>query len=101
MKKTITLGIVLVLLLACVGAVSANLVANGNFEDPALVPDLIKLLGKNIFIQMGGGIHGHPYGTKAGAKAARQAIDAVMQNKSLKEYSKNHKELKLALEHFK
>jgi len=68
---------------------------------PALVPDLIKLLGKNIFIQMGGGIHGHPYGTKAGAKAARQAIDAVMQNKSLKEYSKTHKELRIALEHWK
>jgi len=34
MKKTLTLGIVLVLLLACVGAVSANLVSNGGFESP-------------------------------------------------------------------
>ena len=40
MKKTITLGIVLVLLLACVGAVSAvNLVQNPGFENPeAAVP---------------------------------------------------------------
>src|SRR5665647_2438499 len=38
MKKTITLGIVLVLLLACVGAVSAaELVNNGGFENPPLV----------------------------------------------------------------
>ena len=34
MKKTLTLGIVLVLLLACVGAVSANLVQNPGFESP-------------------------------------------------------------------
>jgi ribulose 1,5-bisphosphate carboxylase large subunit-like protein len=37
----------------------------------------------------------------AGAKAARQAIDATMQNISLKEYSKNNLELKKVLEHFK
>jgi len=34
MKKTLTMGIVLVLLLACVGAVSANLVQNPGFENP-------------------------------------------------------------------
>jgi choice-of-anchor C domain-containing protein len=34
MKRTLTLGIVLVLLLACVGTVSANLVSNGGFESP-------------------------------------------------------------------
>ena len=39
MKKTITLGIVLVLLLACVGAVSANLVSNGGFEAPVNTQD--------------------------------------------------------------
>src|SRR5665647_1720727 len=32
MKKTLAFGIVLVLLLMCVGAVSANLVKNGGFE---------------------------------------------------------------------
>jgi hypothetical protein len=32
MKKTLAFGIVLVLLLACVGAVSANIVKNGGFE---------------------------------------------------------------------
>ena len=34
MKKTATIGIILVLLLTSVGAVSANLVSNGGFESP-------------------------------------------------------------------
>ena len=50
---------------------------------------------------MGGGIHGHPCGTVVGAKAARQAVDAVMNGDSLTEYSRDHEELKIALEHFK
>ena len=37
MKKTLALGIVVVMLLACVGAVSANLVSNGGFETPVAV----------------------------------------------------------------
>ncbi len=67
---------------------------------PGHVPYLIKHLGKDIVIQMGGGIHAHPQGTGEGAKAARQAIEAVMQDKSLKEYAKTHKELKEALDFF-
>jgi choice-of-anchor C domain-containing protein len=34
MKRTLTLGLILVMLLACVGAVSANIVSNGGFESP-------------------------------------------------------------------
>ncbi len=65
---------------------------------PGHVPYLIKHLGKNLVIQMGGGIHGHPRGTKAGAMAARQAVDAVIKKIPLKEYAKTHKELAEALE---
>jgi len=65
---------------------------------PGMVDRLIKAMGKNIVIQAGGGIHGHPNGRIAGTKAMRQAIDSVMKNKSLKEYSRNHEELKKALE---
>jgi ribulose-bisphosphate carboxylase large chain len=68
---------------------------------PGHVPYLVKTLGKDIIIQAGGGIHGHPLGTEAGAKAMRQAIDAVMNHISLKEYAKNYKELKLALDTWK
>nr|VDD88749.1 RuBisCO long chain, Form III-b [uncultured archaeon] len=68
---------------------------------PGHVPFLIKSLGKDLVIQMGGGIHGHPRGTLRGAIAARQAIEATMQKKSLKEYSKKHLELRDALELWK
>ena len=68
---------------------------------PGHVPYLIKHLGKDLVIQMGGGIHGHPAGTLWGARAARQAIEAVMKNSGLKDYSKEHKELKQALDFFR
>ena len=54
-------------------------------------------MGTNIIIQAGGGIHGHPKGTIAGAKAMRQALDATLNNISLKEYAKIHKELAEAI----
>ncbi len=68
---------------------------------PGHVPFLIRNLGKDLIIQAGGGIHGHPHGTYYGAKAMRQAVDAVMKGESLKEYSKKHLELKQALEKWK
>jgi len=64
---------------------------------PAHVPYLIKHLGKNLVIQAGGGIHGHKFGTEAGARAMRQAVDATLKNISLKEYAKMHVELEEAL----
>ncbi|MBU1135975.1 MAG: type III ribulose-bisphosphate carboxylase, partial [Nanoarchaeota archaeon] len=45
---------------------------------PGHIPYLVKHLGKDIVLQLGGGIHGHPSGTLSGAKAARQAINAVI-----------------------
>lgn len=68
---------------------------------PGHVPFLVKNLGKDLVIQMGGGIHGHPLGSVAGARAARQALDAVMKKTSLKEYAKTHEELRLAIEKWK
>ncbi len=64
---------------------------------PGHVPALIGYLGKDIVIQSGGGCHGHPGGTYAGAKAMRQAVDAVMNGVSLQDYAKIHKELKRAI----
>jgi ribulose-bisphosphate carboxylase large chain len=40
------------------------------------IPKLIKIFGKDVVIQIGGGIHAHPKGTLEGARAARKAIDA-------------------------
>jgi ribulose-bisphosphate carboxylase large chain len=61
------------------------------------IPELIKIFRNDVVLQLGGGVHGHPSGTKAGAKAVRQAVDAVMKNISLDEYAKTHKELDIAL----
>src|SRR5437016_11665672 len=41
---------------------------------PGLVPKIIQDYGKDVIINAGGGVHGHPRGARAGAKAFRQAI---------------------------
>ena len=75
-------------------------VASGGLH-PRLVPALMETFGNDFVIQAGGGIHGHPEGTVAGAKAMRQAVDATLEGKTLEEYAKNHKELALALKQWK
>ncbi|UCC78019.1 MAG: hypothetical protein JSW37_06540 [Anaerolineales bacterium] len=65
---------------------------------PRMVPDVIRDLGSHIIIGSGGGIHAHPQGPVAGAKAFRQAIDATMQSQSLEEAAKEHRELQVAME---
>ena len=75
-------------------------VASGGLH-PGYIPELVKIFGNDFIAQFGGGIHGHPLGTKAGAKAVRQALDAVMKGIKLKQYAQTHKELKLALDHWK
>jgi ribulose-bisphosphate carboxylase large chain len=72
-------------------------VASGGLH-PGLVPALIKILGKDLVIQAGGGIHGHRDGTVSGAKAMRQAVDATLQGITLTQYAAKHNELKAALE---
>ncbi len=74
-------------------------VASGGLH-PGHVPAVVDILGKDIVIQAGGGVHGHPDGTRAGAKAMRQALDATMQGIALEEYAKQHEELRKALEKF-
>ena len=55
-------------------------------------------MGKDIVMQAGGGCHGHPDGTTAGAAAMRQAVDAAMKKIPLRKYAKSHKELARAFE---
>jgi ribulose-bisphosphate carboxylase large chain len=71
-------------------------VASGGLH-PLHIPELLKNFGNDVVLQFGGGCHGHPLGTTAGAKAIRQALEASMQGIDLKEYAKKHKELKIAL----
>jgi ribulose-bisphosphate carboxylase large chain len=72
-------------------------VASGGLY-PGHVPAIVSKLGKDVIIQMGGGIHGHPKGTIAGAKAARAAVDAVAEGISL--HDSKSPELKEALAHW-
>jgi len=75
-------------------------VASGGLS-PLSIPKLIQRMGTNIIIQAGGGIHGHPNGTIAGAKAMRQALDATLNKISLKEHAKANKELFQAIKRWK
>jgi len=65
---------------------------------PGIVDKIMKFMGKDVVLQAGGGIHGHPGGTGRGAIAMRQAVDATLKGISLKDYAKTHLELKEALE---
>jgi ribulose-bisphosphate carboxylase large chain len=75
-------------------------VASGGLH-PRLVPALLDIFGKDVIIQAGGGIHGHPDGTKTGALAMRHAVDAALKGISLEEYAKTHVELQGALDTWK
>jgi len=72
-------------------------VASGGIH-PGIVPANIEGLGRDIVINAGGGIHGHPMGTRAGAKAMRQAIEACMRGIPLQAYAEDHEELRVALQ---
>jgi ribulose-bisphosphate carboxylase large chain len=71
-------------------------VASGGLH-PGMVPKLIEYFGKDVVIQAGGGIHGHPEGTLKGAMAFREAVDAVLQGYTLQEYAESHEPLAKAL----
>jgi len=64
---------------------------------PGHMPDLVKILGKDMLFNFGGGIHGHPDGTTAGAKAVVQALKASLSGIPLRE-AKDSPELQKALE---
>ncbi len=72
-------------------------VASGGLS-PLHIPELVEILGKDMVYQFGGGCHGHPDGTEAGARAIRQSISSVLEGYDLIEYAKDHIELARALE---
>jgi ribulose-bisphosphate carboxylase large chain len=72
-------------------------VASGGLH-PGVTDALVDALGTDIAIQAGGGIHGHPDGTEAGARALRQSVEAAMADVPLGEYAEDHPELATALD---
>ena len=57
------------------------------------VEKIVKAVGTDVMLAAGGGVHGHPDGSEAGAKSMRQAIDAAMLGVPVTEYAKDHPEL--------
>ncbi|MEM4762379.1 MAG: ribulose-bisphosphate carboxylase large subunit, partial [Thermofilum sp.] len=65
---------------------------------PGTLPDVVRVMGRDVVIQVGGGVVGHPDGPRAGAAAVRQALEAVAAGIPLSEYAREHRELARALE---
>ena len=64
---------------------------------PGLVPELVERCGTDIGVQAGGGVHGHPDGTHAGATALRAAVDAVAAGRDIEAAAEETPELGVAL----
>ncbi len=65
---------------------------------PGLIPEIIRLFGSELVIQAGGGVMGHPQGPRAGAKALRDAVDAAMEGRELRDKAEESRELEAALQ---
>ncbi len=65
---------------------------------PGLVPDVLDIYGTEMVLLVSGGIHGHPKGTRAGAQATMQAIEAWKEGIPLDEKARNAQALREALE---
>lgn len=74
-------------------------IASGGLH-PGHLEKLVKILGQDLIINFGGGLHGHPKGSAAGAKACRQGIKLVSEMKSFKKNSKENPELFEALKYW-
>ncbi|MEM2300908.1 MAG: type III ribulose-bisphosphate carboxylase [Sulfolobales archaeon] len=72
-------------------------VASGGLH-PGTLPEVVKHMGIDIVIQVGGGVVGHPDGPRAGAAAVRQALEAISKGIPLDQYAEEHVELRRALE---
>ncbi len=57
-------------------------VASGGLH-PGIIPEIMDLYGNELVIQLGGGIHGHPDGSRAGARALREVIQGLMDGERL------------------
>ncbi len=72
----------------------------GGGVHPGMVERYVGDLGFDIALSPGGGVHGHPDGSRAGAVAMRQAIDAVVAGRPVADAATEHEELRRALEAF-
>ncbi|MGQ9512822.1 RuBisCO large subunit C-terminal-like domain-containing protein [Thermodesulfitimonas sp.] len=71
-------------------------VASGGLH-PGHIPDLVSIFGRDVLLQFGGGVHGHPKGTRAGAQAVQEAVEAVVAGTSLAAAAESREALRTAL----
>lgn len=62
------------------------------------IPDLFRLYGTDSYFLFGGGTHGHPRGSRAGAEANRVATEATVAGQSLEAAARHNQALREALE---
>lgn len=79
------------------GSIKPVLPVSSGGLHPGLIPSVMSILGNDCTLLVSGGIHGHPKGTRAGAKAVMQAIEATMDGIGLNEFAIRNNELKQAL----
>ncbi len=70
----------------------------GGGVHPGMIGQLFKDMYRDFMVGAGGACHGHPQGAAAGARALRQALDAVMAGIPLRTAAEEHPELKTAIE---
>lgn len=72
-------------------------VASGGLH-PGHVPQLDAVFGQDAFYLFGGGVHGHPGGSRAGAAAVRAAVEGVAVGEPLEAAARTSPELRVALD---
>jgi 2,3-diketo-5-methylthiopentyl-1-phosphate enolase len=77
--------------------IQPSLPVPGGGIHPATAEVIINDLGYDVLLAVGGAIQGHPQGATAGARAMRQAIDAIVAGIPLIEHASGHAELGAAL----
>jgi 2,3-diketo-5-methylthiopentyl-1-phosphate enolase len=65
---------------------------------PHTVESLVEDFGLDVMVGAGGPVHGHPMGATAGARAFRQAVEAVTAGIPLAQAAEEYEELRVALE---
>jgi len=71
-------------------------VASGGLH-VGIVPDVMRIFGNDQVIQLGGGIHGHPDGTRAGAEALLHVIRGTMHGMRLPDIGRENRAVGRAL----
>lgn len=71
-------------------------VASGGLH-PGVLDKVVEKMGSNIFIQLGGGVLGHPQGIQRGVEAALEARKAIAAGETINEYVKSHPDSALAI----